>query len=101
MSCCSLEKKIFSDVHLSTRPTLQHRKEMALGKTNQRYVLGQRLLRLAKLRVTWSDAQLSEMQQNRLEKTLAWKPGDLPVSNLFYNYRGIPSWDVFPHLCHV
>lgn len=80
---------------------------MALGKTNYRYVLEQGLFGLAKLRVTWTDAQLSEIQQNRLEKTLTWEPGDLactsylPVSNLFYNYRGIPSLDVFPHLFHV
>lgn len=56
---------------LEYKASFKAQKEMALGKTNHRYVLGQGLLGLTKPRVTWSEAQLSEMQQNRLEKTLA------------------------------
>lgn len=73
------EENIFWHV-LEYKPNFMAQKEMALGKTNHGYMqghLGQRLPGSAKLQVTWSNAQISGMQQNRLEKALAWEPGDL------------------------
>ena len=59
-------------------------KETALGKTDHRNRLGhlgQGFLRSTELRVTWSKAPLSRMQQNRLERAPAWEPGDLASSS--------------------
>ena len=83
MSCCSLKKKIFSDMHSSTRPAMQHRKKQPWVKTNHRngLHLGQGFLRSTELRVTWSNAPLWRMQQNRLERAPAWEPGDLASSS--------------------
>lgn len=102
MSCCSLEKKICSDMNLSIRPTLQHRKKLLCIRPITG-ICGTRAPEVSKVRVTWNNAPPSEMQQNRLEKAQGWEPGDLasssylPVSNLFYDYRGALHWACFPN----
>ena len=70
-------------MHSSTRPAMQHRKKQPWVKTNHRngLHLGQGFLRSTELRVTWSNAPLWRMQQNRLERAPAWEPGDLASSS--------------------